>query len=262
MDFPEPEAPTMATASPGMTSSEMSCKMTSSFAPPAAFSRTTFERPAASTMEWGDSGMRSLLFAVLIACSGAATAARTILVYGDSLSTAYGLPQSAGWVALLDERLKQRRLDYTVVNESVSGETTAGGAARIGAALARTKPAIVIVELGGNDGLRGLPVAQMKANLSAIIRASKRQGARVILTGMRMPPNYGAKYTSEFRSAFGEVARQERIALVPFIFEGVSDTREMVQPDNLHPTAAAQPIIMENVWRKLASMVIDPFKQR
>jgi len=183
-------------------------------------------------------------------------------VYGDSLSAAYGIPQSAGWVALLDERLKQRKANYTVVNESISGETTAGGAARIGAALARTKPAIVIVQLGGNDGLRGLPVAQMKANLAEIIRASKRQGARVILTGMQMPPNYGAKYTNEFRSAFGEVARAERITLVPFIFEGVPDTREMVQPDNIHPTAAAQPIMMENVWRRLASMVIDPFKPR
>jgi len=191
-----------------------------------------------------------------------ASAAPTILVYGDSLSAAYGIPQSEGWVALLGERLKQRKANYTVVNESISGETTAGGAARIGAALARTKPAIVIVELGGNDGLRGLPVAQMKANLTAIVQASKRQGARVILVGMQMPPNYGAKYTNEFRSAFREVARDERITLVPFIFEGVPDTPEMVQPDNIHPTAAAQPIMMENVWRKLASMVIDPFKPR
>jgi len=206
--------------------------------------------------------MRSILLSTLLACCGTAAAAPTILVYGDSLSAAYGIPQSAGWVALLGERLKQRKANYTVVNESVSGETTAGGAARIGAALARTTPAIVIVELGANDGLRGLPVAQMKANLAEIIRASKRQGARVILTGMQMPPNYGAKYTHEFRSAFGEVARQERIALVPFMLEGVPDTPEMVQPDNIHPTAAAQPIMMENVWRRLASMVIDPFKQR
>lgn len=183
-------------------------------------------------------------------------------MFGDSLSAAYGIPQSAGWVALLGERLKQRKANYTVANESVSGETTSGGAARIGAALARTNPAIVIVELGGNDGLRGLPVALMKANLSAIIRAAKRRGARVILVGMQMPPNYGAKYTNEFRSAFREVARDERIALVPFIFEGVPDTPEMVQPDNIHPTAAAQAIMMENVWRRLASMVIDPSKQR
>jgi len=163
-------------------------------------------------------------------------------------------------VALLDERLKQRRLDYTVVNASISGETTAGGAARIEAVLARTRPAIVIVELGGNDGLRGLPVAQIKANLTAIIRASKRAGARVLLVGLQMPPNYGAKYTNEFRSAFREVARDERTVLVPFIFEGVSDTREMVQEDNIHPTAAAQPIMLENVWRRLAGIVV-PSKQ-
>lgn len=206
--------------------------------------------------------MKSILFSALLACCATAGAAPTILVYGDSLSAAYGIPQNAGWVALLGERLKQRKSNYTVVNASISGETTAGGAARIGAALARTKPAIVIVELGGNDGLRGLPVAQMKVNLTEIIRASKRQGARVILVGMQMPPNYGAKYTNEFRSAFGEVARAERIALVPFILEGVSDTREMVQSDNLHPTEAAQTIMLENVWRRLASMVVAPAEKR
>ena len=204
--------------------------------------------------------MRSMLFALLLAACGSAGAAQTILVYGDSLSAAYGIPQNAGWVALLGERLKQRKANYTVVNASISGETSAGGAARIVATLQRTKPAIVIVELGANDGLRGLPVAQMKANLSAIIQASKRAGARVILVGIQMPPNYGAKYTNEFRSAFGEVTRAERITLVPFIFEGVPDTREMVQPDNIHPTAAAQPIMMENVWRKLTAMVVAPAK--
>lgn len=181
-------------------------------------------------------------------------------MYGDSLSTAYGLPQSAGWVALLEERLKQRRLDYTVANASISGETTAGGAARIEAVLAKTRPAIVIVELGGNDGLRGLPIAQIKANLTTMIRASKRAGARVLLVGLQMPPNYGAKYTNEFRSAFHEVARDERVALVPFILEGTFEKREMFQEDNIHPSAEAQPIIMENVWRRLAGMVV-PSKQ-
>jgi acyl-CoA thioesterase-1 len=143
-----------------------------------------------------------------------------------------------------------------VVNASISGETTAGGAARIEAVLAKTRPAIVIVELGGNDGLRGLPIAQIKANLVAIIRASKRAGARVILTGMQMPPNYGAKYTNDFRAVFGEVAREERVVLVPFIMEGVADKRAMFQDDNIHLTAEAQPIVMENVWRKLAGMVV------
>ena len=180
-------------------------------------------------------------------------------MYGDSLSSAYGVPQSAGWVALLGERLKQLKSNYTVVNASISGETSAGGAARIGRVLASTQPAIVIVELGANDGLRGLPVAQMKSNLAAIIQAAKRQGPRVILVGMQMPPNYGARYTNAFRAAFREVARDERVPLVPFLLEGV-DKREMFQPDNLHPVAEAQPILLENVWRRLAEMVIAPPK--
>ena len=160
-------------------------------------------------------------------------------------------------MALLGERLKQRKSNYTVANASISGETSSGGAARIGEALAATKPAIVVVELGANDGLRGLPVAQMKANLTAIIRASKREGARVVLVGMQLPPNYGAAYVDEFRAAFRELARAERVPLVPFLLEGLA-TREQFQSDDLHPTAEAQPILLENVWRKIATMVIAP----
>jgi acyl-CoA thioesterase-1 len=203
--------------------------------------------------------MRSILFAALLASSAGASAATsaapTILVYGDSLSSAYGIPQSAGWVALLGERLKQRKLNYTVVNASISGETSAGGAARIGKTLAASKPAIVIVQLGANDGLRGLPVGQMTTNLTAIVQAAKREGARVVLVGMQLPPNYGAKYVNEFRAAFRDVARDERVAFVPFLLEGL-DQREQFQADNLHPVAEAQPILLENVWRKLAAMVI------
>ena len=213
------------------------------------------ESPVARTMGWEKSGMRSILFAVLL-CGGTALAAPTILVYGDSLSAAYGIPQNEGWVALLVERLKQGKSNYTVVNASISGETSAGGAARIGAVLAKTRPAIVIVELGANDGLRGLPIAQMKANLAAIVQAAKRQGARVIVIGMLLPPNYGALYVKEFRAAFRDVARDERVSSVPLLFEGVPDKREMFQADNLHPSAEAQPIMMENVWRRLAAMVI------
>jgi acyl-CoA thioesterase-1 len=143
-----------------------------------------------------------------------------------------------------------------VVNASISGETTAGGAARIGKALA-SKPAIVVVELGGNDGLRGLPVTEMKKNLAAIVQASKREGARVVLVGMQLPPNYGVPYVNQFRAAFGEVAKDERVAFVPLLLEGL-DKREYFQADNLHPTAAAQPILLENVWKKLAAMVIVP----
>jgi acyl-CoA thioesterase-1 len=204
--------------------------------------------------------MKSILFAVLLTGCGTALAAPTILVYGDSLSAAYGIPQSAGWVALLGERLKQKNSNYTVVNASISGETSAGGAARIAAALEKNKPAIVIVQLGANDGLRGLPVAQMKANLTAIVQAAKRQGARVILVGMQVPPNYGAQYVNAFRASYREIAQDERISLVPFLFEGVPDKREMFQADNLHPTAAAQPFLLDNVWRKLAAMVMGPPK--
>ena len=203
--------------------------------------------------------MRSILFAALLASSGGAIAAPTILVYGDSLSSAYGIPQSAGWVALLGERLKQRKSNYTVVNASISGETSAGGAARIGKTLAASKPAIVIVQLGANDGLRGLPVAQMKANLAAIVQAAKHEGARVVLVGMQLPPNYGVPYVNDFRAAYRDVARDERVAFVPFLLEGL-DKRELFQADNVHPTAEAQPILLENVWRKLATMVILPPK--
>jgi acyl-CoA thioesterase-1 len=203
--------------------------------------------------------MRSILFAGLLALSANAIAAPTILVFGDSLSAAYGIPESAGWVALLGERLKQRKSNYTVTNASISGETSAGGAARIGKALASTRPSIVVVELGANDGLRGLPVTEMKKNLTAIVQASKREGARVVLVGMQLPPNYGVPYVNQFRAAFGEVAKDERVAFVPFLLEGL-DKREQFQADNLHPTAVAQPILLENVWKKVATMTIVPPK--
>jgi acyl-CoA thioesterase-1 len=147
-----------------------------------------------------------------------------------------------------------------VANASISGETSAGGAARIAKALATSTPSIVVVELGANDGLRGLPLDQMKKNLTAIVQAAKREGARVVLVGMQLPPNYGVPYVNQFRATYAEVARDERVALVPFLLEGL-DTREQFQADNIHPTAAAQPILLENVWRKLAAMLIVPTKQ-
>lgn len=204
--------------------------------------------------------MRSMLFAVLLALSGSAIAASTILVFGDSLSAAYGMPQNAGWVALLGERLKQRNSNYSVANASISGETSAGGAARIGKTLVSNKPAIVIVELGANDGLRGLPVTEMKRNLAAIVQASKRDGARVVLVGMQLPPNYGVPYVNQFRAAFGELAKDERVSLVPFLLEGL-ESREQFQADAIHPTAAAQPMILENVWRRLAPLMVTPVRQ-
>lgn len=190
----------------------------------------------------------------LLGC-GLAHASPTLLVFGDSLSAAYGIGQQAGWVALLQERLRQKRLNYTVINASVSGETTSGGAARIAAALAAHKPAIVVVALGANDGLRGLPLAQMRDNLAVILRAAQKSGSRVLLAGMKMPPNYGPQYTQDFAQAYAALARQFKCALVPFLLDGVAGRRELFLEDNLHPNAQAQPVILENIWKGLAPML-------
>ena len=178
-----------------------------------------------------------------------------MLVYGDSLSAAYGMPERRGWVALLEERLKRERPDYSVVNASISGETTAGGLARVGKVLARDRPAIVILELGANDGLRGLPVAAMKQNLAGIIEQAKKAGARVLLVGMRMPPNYGEQYTQAFERAFVELAKSHRTAFLPFLLEGFDDKEELFQPDRIHPTETAQPAVLKNVWTKLSPLL-------
>jgi acyl-CoA thioesterase-1 len=199
--------------------------------------------------------LKRLLIALLFAWIGPTWAAGTILVYGDSLSAAYGLAQREGWVALLEERLRQGKFDYTVANASISGETSAGGASRIGESLARAKPAVVVVTLGSNDGLRGLPVAQMKANLGRIVKASQEARAKVLIVGSRMPPNYGPTYTRQFHEAFAELAKEHRTAYVPFLLDGVADRRELFQPDNLHPTAEAQPLILDNVWKGLAPLL-------
>jgi acyl-CoA thioesterase-1 len=198
--------------------------------------------------------LRVLLFALATAWSAAA-AAGTLLVYGDSLSAAYGIGQKEGWVTLLEERLKQRKLDYNVANASISGETTSGGAARIDDALARFRPDVVIVALGGNDGLRGLPVGEIKANLERIVRAAQARKARVLVAGMRMPPNYGQKYTQEFQGAFADVAKQFRTGYVPFLLDGMADRRELFLADQIHPSAQAQPIILDTVWKGLEPLL-------
>ncbi|HWI35222.1 MAG TPA: arylesterase [Burkholderiales bacterium] len=189
-------------------------------------------------------------------CPLAANAAgKTILVFGDSLSAGYGLAISRGWVALLEEKLKRERIDYSVANASVSGETSAGGRARIDAALERHRPSVVIVELGGNDALRGLPIAQMKSNLASIVERSKKGGARVLLVGMRMPPNFGADYMAAFEQAFAGVAKSEKVALVPFMLEGFGDDLDYFQPDRIHPNERAQPLILDTIWPKLAPLL-------
>jgi acyl-CoA thioesterase I len=185
----------------------------------------------------------------------ASAASSTVLVYGDSLSAAYGMPERLGWVALLGERLKRERPDYSVANASISGETTAGGLARLARTLERTHPAVVILELGANDGLRGLPPAAMKKNLAAIIERTQKFGARVLLVGMKLPPNYGPDYTRAFERAFAEVAKQEKVAFLPFLLEGFAERLELFEADRIHPTEVAQPRVLANVWKALAPLL-------
>jgi acyl-CoA thioesterase-1 len=201
--------------------------------------------------------LRKLILVVLAAAWCPAAAAATILVFGDSLSAAYGIGAREGWPTLLEERLRQNNLDYTVANASISGETSSGGATRIADAVKRTRPSIVIVALGSNDGLRGLPVAQMKANLNRIVRTAKSAGSKVLVVGSRMPPNYGPRYTREFEQVFAEVATEQNAALVPFMLAGIATTRDYFLSDNLHPTAAAQPIILDTIWKGLEPLLED-----
>lgn len=196
----------------------------------------------------------TFLFAILL--SGAAQAA-TILVWGDSLSTGYGLRPKEDWPSLLQTRLVREGFRHTIVNGSVSGETTAGGRTRLSAALDRHKPDLLILELGANDGLRGLQPALMGENLSAMIQAARGKGANVLLVGMQLPPNYGHTYNSRFQQAFVEVARSENIPFIPFLLDGFAHKQEMFQPDGIHPTAEAQPLMLETVWKGLRGLLKD-----
>jgi acyl-CoA thioesterase-1 len=196
-----------------------------------------------------------LFFVLIVAAPAVPAAERSILVVGDSVSAAFGIAQARGWVALLGERLKRERLDYSVVNASISGETTAGGVSRLRPALEKHRPAVVIIELGGNDGLRGMPVAGMKKNLDTMVAQSRQAGARVLLVGMRMPPNYGPQYTGEFERAFAEVAKRHGAALLPFLFEDFGGRSDYFQPDGIHPTEAAQPVMLESVWKRLRPLL-------
>lgn len=179
-------------------------------------------------------------------------AAPTILVFGDSLSAAYGMPREAGWVNLLAERGKGHTPGFRVINASVSGETTAGGLTRLPELLATHRPGLLILALGANDGLRGLPLDRMEKNLENMINLAKRQGSDVLLVGMHLPPNYGPAYTRKFHAVFNDLARQYKVGLVPFLLDGMATQRELFLADGLHPSAAAQPIIFDNVWRELA----------
>ena len=174
---------------------------------------------------------------------------------GDSLSAAYGIPRNRGWVALLEERLKREQPDYIVVNAAISGDTTGGGRVRLKPLLDKHRPAVVILELGGNDGLRGMPVGQIRTNLDAIIRDAQATGARVLLVGMKVPPNYGEFYAQSFEAVFRELARTHRVAFVPFLLEDFAEKPDFFQPDRIHPTEAAQPLMLERVWSGLKPLL-------
>lgn len=182
-------------------------------------------------------------------------AAGTVLIVGDSISAAFGLDTREGWVALLEKRLKDQGFSDKVVNASVSGDTSAGGQARLPALLAAHKPQVVILELGGNDGLRGQPPQQLQQNLASMIDSAQADGAKVLLLGMQLPPNYGVRYTRAFAQVYSQLASDKRVALVPFFLEGVGGHPELMQADGLHPAAAAQGKLLENVWPTLKPLL-------
>lgn len=187
-----------------------------------------------------------------------AAAAPVILVIGDSLSAEYGIARDSGWTTLLQQRLRQERMPHLVVNASISGDTTSGGRSRLGNLLTQYRPRVVVIELGGNDALRGLPLEMTRDNLTAMVRQSQSFGARVLLAGMQLPPNYGAAYSQAFAALYGEIARAQKVSLVPFFLKNVADgpdAEAMFQADRIHPTAQAHPRILANVWPHLRPLL-------
>lgn len=270
--FPEPEAPIMATVSFEGMLKWISCSIVSF---PVA-SETVLPRWRTSIAEWKKgvfdmsvtgvfrgwlSGFRLRhVFAVsLLLClfmgNRVYSAPKTVLVLGDSLSAEYGLKRNTGWVRLLDDRLKKSYPGGRVVNASISGETTAGGRARLPALLKRYAPSIVIIELGGNDGLRGLPAGTVQENLSDMIRMVKKEKGKVLLLGMEIPPNYGSNYTRDFSRVYRTVAKKDKVTLVPFFLKNVADKADLFQADRVHPTVQAQPVLLDNVWPYLKPLL-------
>jgi len=202
---------------------------------------------------------RSFVAALVVVLASALTAAQdrqpVLLVVGDSVSAGYGLANGQGWVELLGKRIAADGLRYRVVNASISGDTTAGGRARLPALLTQHKPAVVVIELGGNDALRGGKLATTRDNLDAMTAASQAAGAKVLIVGMEVPPNYGPAYASEFRDLFASVAKSRKVPLVPSFFAGFGEDLSMFQPDRIHPTAEAQPRLLDNVWPALSPLL-------
>ena len=202
--------------------------------------------------------MKRLLVLLMFVAASVPAGAETpvILVFGDSISAGYGLARvEQGWVALLQTRLKEQEYGYQVVNASVSGETTAGGLARLPRALMLHQPKIVILELGGNDGLRAFPIAQMRANLVRMVELAAAAGARVLLLGMRIPPNYGPEYTEQFRSCYSDLARDKKLPLVPFLLADIAQSPNLMQADGIHPNQLGQPKLLANVWPSLQPLL-------
>jgi acyl-CoA thioesterase I len=197
-----------------------------------------------------------VLFVLIVASVSARAETPVILVFGDSISAGYGLAHvELGWVELLKTRLKEQGYGYQVINASVSGETTAGGLARLPRALELHHPSILILELGGNDGLRALPIAQMRANLAQMADIASAAGAKILLLGMRMPPNYGLPYTEQFRDSFTQLAHDKKLPLVPFLLEGIALSPNLMQDDDIHPNAQGQPKLLENVMPSLQPLL-------
>jgi acyl-CoA thioesterase I len=201
--------------------------------------------------------LKRLLFILSLAMvpMEALAAGGTILVFGDSLSAGYGLAQKQGWVDLLQTRLREEGFNYKVANASISGETTVGGANRIAGALKAHQPDIVVLELGANDGLRGQSIDVMKRNLAQMIEASQRMRARVLLVGMRLPPNYGMSYTEKFQQTYVDLAREKKTALVPFLFQGFAEDLRFFQADRVHPTREAQSAMLDTIWQGLKPLL-------
>ncbi len=192
---------------------------------------------------------------LMVAATSAYSAPKNLLVLGDSLSAEYGLQRGTGWTGLLQKRLQQNKLDYQVVNASISGDTTIGGRNRLPPLMAQHKPAVVVIELGANDALRGLPLKTSQDNLQAMIDLAHQQKAKVLLVGMQIPPNYGPDYTHRFSAMYQELAKSNKVALVPFFFEGIAADLSQFQADRIHPNEQAQPRLLDNVWPHLKPLL-------
>ena len=200
--------------------------------------------------------LRIALAAAMLVTGGAASGKpAAILVFGDSLSAEYGLPRDTGWARLLADRLAKEALQYSVVNASISGETTSGGRTRLPKLLQQHRPSVVVLQLGANDGLRGLSLASMRENLAAMVDASRGAGAQVLLVGMRIPPNYGRDYSERFAGVYAQLAREKKVPLVPFLLDGFADDLAYFQADRIHPNERAQPRMLETVWTGLAPVL-------